>query len=158
MGSASGTGDQRNSANIQQSSDERDAGPRSTTAKVMARNGTANDGNSVMQSHFTRFASVKPGSQVLLPSISQATYRLHERILLLPSEQRLLVPRTRVFFYLRRCAFQKFDFRRASTITRNKVIKWCEKDPGFLLTKNGPGARSANKEAKKYFVDNSCGV
>lgn len=49
IGSGFGPGEQRNSVNSQQSTTERDIGPRSTVEKVMAGNGTANGGENVVQ-------------------------------------------------------------------------------------------------------------
>lgn len=41
------------------------------------------------------------------------------------------------------------NYRRTSTIVHKKVTEWCQANPGILLAKSWPIARSANRNARR---------
>ncbi|CAN8072968.1 unnamed protein product [Agarophyton chilense] len=49
----------------------------------------------------------------------------------------------------------KANYRRARVIIRSKIKRWCLDNPGFSLTKRGPGARNCSEETKKYLIESS---
>lgn len=46
----------------------------------------------------------------------------------------------------------KSNYRRATTIIRNKVREWCLDHPGFSLSKRGPGARGRSSVAASHYI------
>ncbi|KAI0558170.1 hypothetical protein FGB62_229g09 [Gracilaria domingensis] len=50
------------------------------------------------------------------------------------------------------------NWRRAGVVIREKVIDWCLENPGFSLTKVGPGKRGSSAEAKEHFKEGKVSV
>lgn len=52
----------------------------------------------------------------------------------------------------------KSNYRRASTIIRNAVRTWCIENPGFSLSKRGPGAQGKSSVALSHYVKGNARV
>ena len=84
------------------------------------------------------------------PAWKNAAFIVHAETAAAKARSRLpsaLVPR-----------IHKSNYRRATTIIRNKVRAWCLDHPGFSLSKRGPGARGKSTVSLQHYTERQATV